>query len=721
MLNNRLSIILHPKPNILPTNTRSSLPTSFLSSSIPSKEGSTIPSILRLLVLRMRHLINPSQLIKAAITAGTLVIGPWLVQNQNGKSLPSSGAYNRPPPFKRQKPNPPVVTKYAVPPHVQQNQGQPPQNYGTQYGGPGYPQYQGPQEPLTPMSGQSSSHQQWQQHAYPQHYQQSYPQQQQYTQPYQHAGYQYQQHYMQHAPPTPATSHASQYPHQGSPQVTQANTASYFPNGQYQHQPVSQAPSMNHASPGSTASQVTAYQQQQYPTSTAASVQPRTQASPVSSLSQTATNQTQYSATHPAETTRSQQGSRNSSVSMQSMSVTDKQPSVEPPEGDNEEEDLNGLDIPDIPAVIDGSFANLVDRPLPANFIVADALEPFDPPKPENDGRCQSKFVILDSSSTFHLCIKDTKHWEDMKSDPLFRTLRAGNRVTSLDKILSIYRPHNLPDGREQAELEEGEWTQNAGVHHDQGRDVMDRLERSLSAGRSTKPPASVSRTASWDRGAPKKFVSHSGNDLSPKDAVGPRGADGPYRPHKNDSSILWPLPPPPAREDSPAASPARTPPMRSRTPSMYELNELHQQEYGVKPSSATLNGTSTAVNGSRKRSSDTLDPFDPPPPPPHLRKPASFDGVSEDLLSTGSPNGHHLNGNGAANASQYPSNGRSDSTDHSGSPTAVRRDSANGRKRYADDQALSEEDNTPKRRQADDTKTKLKKRQQAKVATAYR
>lgn len=140
-----------------------------------------------------------------------------------------------------------------------------------------------------------------------------------------------------------------------------------------------------------------------------------------------------------------------------------------------------------------------------------------------------------------------------------------------------------------------------------------------------------------------------------------------------------------------------------------------------MRPGSATLNGTSITVNGSRKRSSDTLDPFEPPPPPPHLRKPASFDGVSEDLLSAGSPNGHHPNGNGAANASQYPSNGRSNSMDHSGSPTTVRRDSANGRKRYADDQALSEDDNTPKRRQADDTKTKLKKRQLAKVAAAYR
>lgn len=266
-----------------------------------------------------------------------------------------SGAYNRPPPFKRQKPNPPVVTKYAVPPHVQQNHGQPPQNYGALYSGPGYPQYQGPQEPLPPMSGPPSSQQQWQQHTYSQHYQQAYPQQQQYAQAYQHTGHQHQQHYIQQAAPTPATPHAAQYPHQGSPQAPQANTASYFQNGQYPQQPISQAPSMNHASPGSTVSQITAYQQQQYPISTAATAQPTTHASPRSNVPQTAPIQAQHPASNSAGTTRSQQGSRNSSVSMQSMSVTDKQPSVEPLEGDDddeEEEDLDKLDVPDIPAVI---------------------------------------------------------------------------------------------------------------------------------------------------------------------------------------------------------------------------------------------------------------------------------------------------------------------------------------------------------------------------------
>lgn len=77
--------------------------------------------------------------------------------------------------------------------------------------------------------------------------------------------------------------------------------------------------------------------------------------------------------------------------------------------------------------------------------------------------------------------------------------------------------------------------------------------------------------------------------------------------------------------------------------------------------------------------------------------------------------------GNGVSGSGHGLSNGRSCSNEHSASPTQVRHNTANGRKGDQDEQALSEEDNTPKRRQADDTKTKLKRRQQPKIAAAYR
>lgn len=87
--------------------------------------------------------------------------------------------------------------------------------------------------------------------------------------------------------------------------------------------------------------------------------------------------------------------------------------------------------------------------------------------------------------------------------------------------------------------------------------------------------------------------------------------------------------------------------------------------------------------------------------------------------MTAGSPNGH-LNGNGVVGSHHSNSNGRSYSQDHSTSPTRLRSDTMNGRKREHDQQAVSDEDNTPKRRQVDDTRSKLRKRQ-PKVAAAYR
>ena len=116
-----------------------------------------------------------------------------------------------------------------------------------------------------------------------------------------------------------------------------------------------------------------------------------------------------------------------------------------------------------------------------------------------------------------------------------------------------------------------------------------------------------------------------------------------------------------------------------------------------------------------------TLDPFEPPPPPPpaQLRKPASYDGVSEEALLAGSPNGN-ANASGCFESHHRSGSGRSYSNGHASSPTQFRSDAANGRKRDYDQQVVSDEDHTPKRRQVDDTKFKLKKRQ-PKVAAAYR
>ncbi|KAI4182202.1 MAG: hypothetical protein L6R41_006127 [Letrouitia leprolyta] len=620
-----------------------------------------------------------------------------------------AGAYNRPPPFKRQKPNPPVVTKYAVPPHVQQYQGQSQPTYGAQYPPPNYPQYQGPPGPPTPVSGPSPSQQQWHQQSYPQQYQQPYPQQQQqqqqYPQSYQQLNYQQQQppypHYQQQqqqqhpymptAPPTPATSYGSQYTNHLSPQTAQANTTSYFQNSQYPQQSVPQTYPMPASSPVSTASQTASLQHQPY-------------SPPVL-----------------VETTNTNRGSRNSSVSMHSMSVTPKPQSVGSPNKDDDEgEDLNQLDIPDVPIITDDSSVNLVDRPLPSNFIVADALEPFDPPQPENDGRCQSKYVRLDASSTFMGSIKDTKYWDDFQSDPMFRSIHNSGRTISLSEIDSLYRPRPTSNEWDQTEVEDGEWTQHTVMPREENWSVTDKLENVLSAEQSTKAPIGMPRTSSWDHTLRRDHTTFSRSGPSSSDTNGLRGSDGMHRPGRNF------IPPPPARVESPTLSPERTPPMRSRTPSMYELNELYQQECGTRPGSNAITGiiSSDSIRNHsgdfpKRFSIDTSDPFEPPPPPAHLRKPTSYDGINEDSTSTGAPNGH-TNGNGLLESHDSNSNGKSYSNGHSASPNQVRSDAASRRKRDYDQQAISDEDNTPKRRQADDTKSRLKKRQPV-VAAAYR
>ncbi|KAL8653044.1 MAG: hypothetical protein Q9210_002332 [Variospora velana] len=705
IINNNLNLIPTLMLDLPPINTHNNpLNRSTLTSSLLTKEDNILISILHLQAPRTCLLTKPRLFNKAAITVEMPVTGRKTAPNQNESCQP----YNRPPPFKRQKPNPPVVTKYALPPHVQQAQGQPLYHYGAQYSAPNYTQYQAAQGPPTPMSGQSPSHLQWQQQPYPQQYHQSYPQQQQYTQPYQHAGYQQQpQPYVQTAPATPATPYGPQYAHSGSPQVAQANAVNYFQNGQYQQRPGSQAQSITNASPVSAVSQTAPYQQKQHSVSNVAQAQPASNASPISAASQPVPHQSRYAASDAVETAHAHKGSRNSSVSMRSMSVTPKHQSVQPAEGDDEDEDLAKLDIPDIPTVIGKLLQPLKQASL--NYMMK---TPFDPPKPENDGRCQSKYVVIDSSSTFHLCIKDTKYWNDMKNDPVFRPIHESDKVISLDIIMATYRPRDIRHERDHVEAEDGECTQHTGAHHDKGPDLMERLEHALGAGRTTEAPVPVPRTTSWDRTPRKKSFPFSKTNPLSEDVTASRGIDGPYRPHHHTA---WPCPPPPAREESPAASPERTPPMRSRTPSMYELNELYQQEYGTGPSATAPDASSTTPGKSTKRPAKaSLDPFEPPPPPAHLRKAASYDGANEDGLAAGSLNGH-VNGNSHSNG-----NGRSYSNDHPASPTRVRSDAINGRKRDHDHGVLSEDDNTPKRRQADDTKSKLKKRAQPKVAAAY-
>ena len=473
------------------------------------------------------------------------------------------GLYNRqnqPPPYKRQKPNPPVITKYPLPPHLQQSQGSTPQGCAVPYGQPGYSQHPAPQAPPTPMSAHSPSYhqwQQWQQKPHSQQYQNANHQHNSYSPAYpqgSQGNYQQQQPNMPTAPPTPATPHGAYSMNQGSPPAVQGNSASYFHN--ISHQGTSAYPIQQHfgVSPASAMSPRTSYQQHQNPT---------------------------INASRATEAAVSQHGSRNSSVSMRSLSATPKPQPVEVA-GDPLEDDLDKLNVPDIPTImseyrpepgeyytnyVDGAFAKLVDRPLPANFVVADALEPFDPPQPENDGRCQSRYTKLDGSSTFLESVRNTRHWEDLKKDPIFLSISNDGKILSLESIGDINKAVNADEDQVLKTPEEDD--RNHSAQRTERRsislDAMGRYEHSWQPGQT----GAVDRHFTTSR-EPISLPSTRSQNKRPRD-IEPLASPGATVLLKPVREISLPRPPPPVSQGR-QQSPEYTPPPRTRTPSMYEL-----------------------------------------------------------------------------------------------------------------------------------------------------
>ena len=64
-----------------------------------------------------------------------------------------------------------------------------------------------------------------------------------------------------------------------------------------------------------------------------------------------------------------------------------------------------------------------VSRPLPANFIVADAILPIPPPAPEAEGRCLSKYLDNVSESAVIQHIECSSYWDDHKEDTIFQQI----------------------------------------------------------------------------------------------------------------------------------------------------------------------------------------------------------------------------------------------------------------------------------------------------------
>lgn len=313
------------------------------------------------------------------------------------------------------------------------------------------------------MSAYPQQHQQWQQS----------PQNQQYQPPYQQ-GIPYQQYgYGSQHPPTPTASYGPQYPSpvsaQGPPQH-----AGFFPH----HSPTQQPQGF----------QVLPY----------SSASPTNQRSPIRSAQAQAT-------LGPSELGYNCQDTSEYTATYPSQSVTPKAQVAVLSEQDPEEDDLETLDVPDIPerARLPGPIANLdpllllltsiiawrparpVFQPLPADFTAADTFAPIPPRSVEGDGRSLSKYLVHENLESLDRNVRESNYWDDLKEDPLFLPIIDDGAIITVADLISQRDLHNTADEGSDSEREDGELTQESNILSDEldAYDVMNSLEHALNAG----------------------------------------------------------------------------------------------------------------------------------------------------------------------------------------------------------------------------------------------
>lgn len=183
-----------------------------------------------------------------------------------------------------------------------------------------------------------------------------------------------------------------------------------------------------------------------------------------------------------------------------------------------EESDLNKLDIPDMPpssvfltdqTILNGTSSfRLVEKPLPANFVVAEANSPLILAKHEDGGRCQSRYCSPEALSNIFQNIRESSDWDDLSEDPIFLSIGSDSQLIPLEELVTMYNPCKARDDDQEAENE----TDKALHEHSSPKgdsnawDVMESLENALNVGRS-KPTESTSSTSSTlkDQSQPSK------------------------------------------------------------------------------------------------------------------------------------------------------------------------------------------------------------------------
>ena len=122
-----------------------------------------------------------------------------------------------------------------------------------------------------------------------------------------------------------------------------------------------------------------------------------------------------------------------------------------PPEIDEdaepEEDKLDLLDVPDLPPSTAQyeRAVTLICMPLPSNFIVADALFPMDPPAPDTEGRCYSKYLRNVRDDVLFQSIRQSVYWNNQGEDPIFRDIEVDTEVVAIDDCQSKVAERRKP------------------------------------------------------------------------------------------------------------------------------------------------------------------------------------------------------------------------------------------------------------------------------------
>lgn len=631
------------------------------------------------------------------------------IPNPNCRGKVNPQAFQNP--LRRPKSGGTVVKTPQYTAHPSPAQGSPQVYPSPPYGQTGYPQYQQAYSPTTSQSAHSPTqaqyYQQWQQY------------------------YQSQQAYQQ-----------GNHHHQGSPYHQQMYTAPHgqaigYPNGP---QTPSQTPvqALQHTVSTQT------YQSQFTPTS----------ASPVQFNHETVSNKAM-----------NQPGQRT-----QSLATMSSQSSLQSPQATQvsdyalEEDDLNSLDIPDLPQTtlpftnVSQQPVTLISQPLPGNSIVADALAPFPSPAPQDEGCCKSKYQY---DANFNECLenfRNSKYWDkEHADDVVFSDILADGTIVPVEMVMSIIRQRRThPESGEECNRDSRSQSRTVFKNQEslEVNITIDRMERELAetkaklqakldkrraansidpsplkSVKSEQPHLRDHEIKNEYQATPQSATSEKPikSEQDTEDVLAALGVTGAPKPV---TSTAWP------DQCSGYGSPNGMRVLRSGSSSRADtwvhlpyttrkattmLTYRPASSAGGDQYQVESGSDQVAVKHETNDSIFSIQRSGPPPPPPIPFGQQSYsDGTDGSPLSAGTTN---FNPSGYSTNSADHRNGNSNgffppSTDgQAPSPIEVRSEKSLNRKRHRE--SSSDEEDTPKRRQEDDYTPKLKKRQ-PKVAEAY-